>query len=55
MFQPYRAGAMLWSYVDVDALEPDEVVSLVTDAWAMVAPKKVTRAYLSGGTRKSDD
>lgn len=55
VFQPYRAGAMLWSYVDVDALEPDEVVSLVTDAWAMVAPKKVTRAYFSGVTRKSDD
>lgn len=49
VFQPYRAGAMLWSYVDVAALEPDEVESLVTDAWAEVAPKKVVRTHLQQG------
>ena len=49
VFQPYRAGAMLWSYVDVAALEPDEVESLVTDAWTEVAPKKVVRTHLQQG------
>jgi hypothetical protein len=49
VFQPYRAGAMLWSYVDVAALEPDEVESLVTDAWTEVAPKKIVRTHLQQG------
>ena len=49
VFQPYRAGAMLWSYVDVAELEPDEVESLVTDAWTEVAPKKVVRTHLQQG------
>ena len=49
VFQPYRAGAMLWSYVDVAALEPDEVESLVIDAWTEVAPKKVVRTHLQQG------
>jgi hypothetical protein len=49
VFQPYRAGAMLWSYVDVAALESDEVESLVTDAWTEVAPKKVVKTHLQQG------
>jgi hypothetical protein len=49
VFQPYRAGAMLWSYVDVAALELDEVESLVTDAWTEVAPKKVVKRHLQQG------
>ena len=49
VFQPYRAGAMLWSYVDVAALEPDEVESIVTDAWTEVAPKKIVRTHLQQG------
>ena len=49
VFQPYRAGAMLWSYVDVAALEPNEVESLVTDAWTEVAPKKIVRTHLQQG------
>ena len=49
VFQPYRAGAMLWSYVDVDALEVDEVNSLVTDAWTTIVPKKVAKEHLSSG------
>lgn len=48
VFQPYRAGAMLWAYVDIAALKADEVKSLVTDAWSTVAPKRVVRTYLSG-------
>lgn len=47
VFQPYRAGAMRWSYVDVDALDPDEIDSLVTDCWAQVAPKKIARDHLA--------
>jgi len=49
VFQPYRAGEMLWSYVDVDALEVDEIKSLVTDAWTTIVPKKVAKAHLSPG------
>lgn len=47
VFQPFRMGAMLWSYVDVDALEADEIKSLVTDCWSEVAPRKVVKAYLT--------
>lgn len=48
VFQPYRAGAMLWSYVDINALKKDEVESLVTDAWTTIVPKKVWGPYLAG-------
>ncbi len=46
VFQPYRAGAMRWSYVDMEALEPIEVPSLVTDAWTTIVSKKAARSYL---------
>ncbi len=46
VFQPYRAGAMLWSYVDIEQLELDEIKSLVTDAWATIVSKKIAREYL---------
>ncbi len=45
VFQPFRMGAMFWSYVDVDALDPEELPSLVTDAWTTIVSKKVVRAY----------
>lgn len=48
VFQPYRAGAMLWSYVDIEALTREEVADYVTDAWTTVAPKKVVKDYLAG-------
>jgi hypothetical protein len=38
---------MLWSYVDIEALERDEIESLVTDAWTTIVPKKVWSAYLA--------
>ena len=50
VFQPYRAGGMLWSYVAVEELTKDEVVSLVTDAWTTIVPKKVWGPYLAGRT-----
>ena len=46
VFQPYRAGAMLWSYVDIKALTRTEASSLVTEAWATIVPKKVSKAYV---------
>ena len=49
VFHPFRMGAMLWSYVDVDALEVDEIKSLVTDAWTTIVSKKVAREYLETG------
>ena len=50
VFQPYRASAMLWSYVDVEQLELDEIKSLVTDAWTTIVPKKVAKAHLNPGS-----
>ena len=49
VFQPYRAGAMRWAYVDIEALTPAEIASLVTDAWTEVVSKKVAKAHLQPG------
>ncbi len=49
VFQPFRMGAMLWSYVDVEQLEIDEIRSLVTDAWTTIVSKKVVKAHFSAG------
>ena len=46
VFQPYRAGGMVWSYVAIEDLTHPEVVSLVTDAWTTIVPKKAVRAHL---------
>jgi len=48
IFEPYRAGAMLWSYVDIAQLTRAEVVDFVTDAWTTIVPRKVAHAYLAG-------
>src|SRR6478672_1262050 len=34
-----------WVHADLAALEPIEARELVVDAWRMVVPKKVSRAY----------
>jgi hypothetical protein len=34
-----------WVVARLAALEPDEMTELVTDAWTMVVPKYVARAY----------
>ncbi|SFF58184.1 hypothetical protein SAMN05216574_11810 [Blastococcus tunisiensis] len=34
-----------WVHADLAALEPTEARELVVDAWRMVVPKKVSRAY----------
>ena len=51
VFQPYRAGAMLWSYVEIGELTRAEVADYVTDAWTTVAPKKVVKDYLAARER----
>jgi len=49
VFQPFRAGAMLWSYVEIAALTKAEAKQLVTEAWTTVAPKKVVKAFADSG------
>ena len=34
-----------WVHADLAALEPTEARELVVDAWRMVVPKKLSRAY----------
>jgi hypothetical protein len=34
-----------WVHADLASLEPTEARELVVDAWRMVVPKKLTRAY----------
>jgi hypothetical protein len=46
VFRPFRAGAMVWSYVAIEDLTRPEIASLVTDAWTTIVPKKVARAHL---------
>jgi hypothetical protein len=48
VFQPYRAGGMVWSYVAIEALKRAEVTDYVMDAWTMIVPKKVAAAHLGG-------
>lgn len=48
VFQPYRAGGMLWSYVDIAKLAHADVADFVTDAWTTIVPRSVAQAYLAG-------
>ena len=41
-------GGMRWSWVEIDALEADEVAVLVREAWTQIVPKKVSRAFEAG-------
>lgn len=41
VFQPRRVGVGTWAYVDLAALEDDEVDELVLEAWKGLAPKKL--------------
>lgn len=47
VFAPYRAGAMRWSYVDIAALTKAEAKRFVTEAWATVVAKKISRDLLA--------
>ena len=39
-----------WLLVRLDAIGPQEMRELVTDAWSMVVPQKVIDAYLAGSS-----
>lgn len=45
VFSPMIAGALRWSWVEIDALDADEIADLVLEAWTCIVPKKVSRAY----------
>jgi hypothetical protein len=45
VFSLFSAGALRWSWVELEALGADEVGELVREAWTTVVPKKVSRAY----------
>jgi hypothetical protein len=45
VFTPMIVGSMRWSRVEIAALDADELAELVREAWTMVVPKKVSRAY----------
>jgi hypothetical protein len=47
VFTPFTAGAMRWSWVEIDELDAEEVGELVREAWTQVVPKKVSRAHFS--------
>ncbi len=44
VFSPMTAGRLRWSWVEIEALEPEEAAALVREAWAQVVPKKISRA-----------
>ena len=45
VFTPMIAGALRWSFVDIEALETDEIGDLVREAWRQIVPKKISHAY----------
>ena len=47
VFTPMTAGALRWSWVEIDALDADEAAALVREAWTQVVPKRVSKAHLA--------
>ena len=47
IFTPYTAGALRWSWVEIDTLDAEEVADLVREAWRQVVPKKASRAFFA--------
>jgi hypothetical protein len=47
VFTPMNSGAMRWSWVDIDALDSEELAELVREAWRQVVSKKTGRALAS--------
>ena len=45
VFSPMVAGALRWSWVEIEALDADEAAKLVREAWTQVVPKRVSKAY----------
>jgi hypothetical protein len=48
VFTPMIVGSIRWSRVEIAALDADELAELVLEAWTMVVPKNVSRAYAAG-------
>ena len=44
VFSPMNAGRLRWSWVEIEALDPEEAAVLVREAWTQVVPKRVSRA-----------
>ena len=45
VFSPMVAGALRWSWVEIEAIDADEIRTLVVEAWTQIVPKKISRAY----------
>ncbi|WP_293367803.1 MmcQ/YjbR family DNA-binding protein [Phenylobacterium sp.] len=45
VFRPMIAGALRWSFVEIEQLDADELADLVREAWTQIVSKKVSRAY----------
>jgi len=43
-FSPAVWGALVWTYVELDRIEDDELAELVKLAWRQVAPKALLKA-----------
>lgn len=45
VFTAMNSGAMRWSWVEIDALDAEELADLVREAWRQVVSKKAGRAF----------
>jgi hypothetical protein len=45
VFSPMTAGALRWSWVEIEGLDAGEIAELVLEAWTQIVPKKVSRAF----------
>ncbi|WP_394762916.1 MmcQ/YjbR family DNA-binding protein [Phenylobacterium sp.] len=45
VFSPMVAGALRWSWVEIAALDGEEVSALVLEAWTQIVPKRVSRGH----------
>jgi hypothetical protein len=54
-FAPCRVATVNWSYVELKNLNVKEVEAYTVEAWATVAPKRVSKAFLKerGGMGES--
>ena len=46
VFAPMVGGGMRWSWVDIEAVDADELATLVREAWSQIVPKRISRAQL---------
>jgi hypothetical protein len=53
IFSPCPVGTGLWSYVEVALLSRAELKDLVVEAWAQIAPKKISRAFFAAPSPKA--